>query len=87
MGSAIRLAQSSVGAAIALFGIGIAVLVAADYLVRPLVIGSAAKLPFLWVLFGIVGGLQSLGLLGLFLGPAVLACLLALWREWADGRK
>ena len=31
--------------------------------------------------------LRSFGLLGLFLGPAVLACLLALWREWADGRK
>ena len=56
VGSAILLAQSSVGAAIALFGIGIAVLVAADYFVRPLIIGSAAKLPFLWVLFGIVGG-------------------------------
>jgi hypothetical protein len=56
VGSAILLAQSSVGAAIALFGIGIAVLVAADYFVPPLIIGSAAKLPFLWVLFGIVGG-------------------------------
>ena len=56
VGSAILPAQSSVGAAIALFGIGIAVLVAADYFVRPLIIGSAAKLPFLWVLFGIVGG-------------------------------
>jgi len=86
LGSAILLAQASIGPAVALFGIGIVVLVAADYFVRPIVIGNAAKLPFLWVLFGIFGGLQSFGLLGLFLGPAVLACLLALWREWVEER-
>jgi predicted PurR-regulated permease PerM len=81
LGTVVLFAQSSPGAAIALFGIGTAVLIIADYFVRPLVIGNAAKLPFLWVLFGILGGLESFGLLGLFLGPAVLTCLLALWRE------
>ena len=50
---------------------------------RPILIGGAARLPFLWVLLGIFGGLETFGLLGLFLGPTIMATLLALWREWA----
>jgi predicted PurR-regulated permease PerM len=36
------------------------------------------------VLLGILGGLETLGLLGLFVGPAVMAVLISLWREWTD---
>lgn len=53
-----------------------------DNLVRPLVIGHTANIPFLIVLFGVLGGLAAFGLIGLFVGPVVLAVLLALWREW-----
>jgi len=60
---------------------GSIVVFVADHFVRPVLIGGAARLPFLWVLLGILGGLQSLGFLGLFLGPAVMAALIALWRE------
>jgi predicted PurR-regulated permease PerM len=42
------------------------------------------RLPFLWVLLGILGGIESFGFLGLFVGPAVMAALIALWREWTD---
>ena len=56
----------------------------ADHFVRPVLIGGAARLPFLWVLLGILGGLQTMGFLGLFLGPAIMAALIALWREWTD---
>jgi predicted PurR-regulated permease PerM len=35
------------------------------------------------VLLGILGGVESFGLLGLLLGPALLAVLVALWREIA----
>jgi predicted PurR-regulated permease PerM len=55
----------------------------AEYFVRPLLIGSSARLSFLWVLLGIFGGLSTFGLIGLFLGPAILAALIALWRELA----
>ena len=41
-------------------------------------------MPFLLVLLGILGGLQTMGFLGLFLGPAVMAALIALWREWTE---
>ena len=34
------------------------------------------------MLLGILGGVESFGLLGLFLGPAVMAALILLWREW-----
>ena len=40
-----------------------------------MLIGGATKLPFLWVLLGILGGVTAFGLFGLFLGPAVLAAL------------
>jgi predicted PurR-regulated permease PerM len=45
-------------------------------------IGGAARLPFIWVLFGLLGGLETLGFIGLFLGPAIMAALVALWRDW-----
>lgn len=52
-------------------------------LVRPLVISGVSRIPFLLVLFGVLGGLAAFGLIGLFVGPVILAILLALWREWA----
>ena len=55
-----------------------------DNLVRPLIISGVAKIPFLLVLFGVLGGLAAFGLIGLFVGPVILAILLALWREWAN---
>jgi predicted PurR-regulated permease PerM len=56
----------------------------ADHFIRPVVIGSATRLPFIWVLFGIFGGVTTWGLLGLFLGPAIMSALILLWREWTE---
>ena len=53
----------------------------ADHFIRPVLIGGATRLPFLWVLIGILGGVETLGLLGLFVGPATMAVLVMLWRE------
>jgi predicted PurR-regulated permease PerM len=78
----VLLVQSGVLPAAILFGLGCIVVFIADHFVRPVLIGGQAKLPFLWVLLGILGGLEGFGLVGLFLGPAVMAALLALWREW-----
>jgi predicted PurR-regulated permease PerM len=80
--AAYLLAAGAVMPAAGLLGFGIAVTFVADHFVRPALIGGAARLPFLWVLLGILGGLQTLGLLGLFLGPMVMAALISLWREW-----
>ena len=70
--------------AIIIFVFGSVLVFVADHFVRPVLIGGAARLPFLWVLLGILGGLQTMGFLGLFLGPAIMAALIALWREWTD---
>ena len=76
------LAQGSTIAAAIVVGVGFLVVFVADHFVRPFLIGGAARLPFLWVLLGILGGLETFGLLGLFLGPVVMAALVSLWREW-----
>ena len=54
-----------------------------DNIVRPLLISANTDIPFLLVLLGVLGGVLAFGLIGLFLGPIVLAVLLAVWREWA----
>jgi predicted PurR-regulated permease PerM len=47
-----------------------------------MLVRSVTKLGFIWVLMGSLGGLEALGLLGLFVGPVVLAMAGALWDEW-----
>ena len=82
LAAALVLAQGATVAAIVLFVFGMVVVFASDHFVRPVLIGGATKLPFLWVLLGILGGVEAWGLLGLFLGPAIMAALILLWREW-----
>ena len=72
----------SVLAAVGLFGFGAAVMLVGDNFVQPYLIGNAVRLPFLWVLIGIAGGVQTLGIVGLFVGPVVMAALVTIWREW-----
>ena len=69
-------------AAFAVFAWGAVVMLAGDNFVWPKLVGGAARLPFLLAFVGIFGGLASFGLLGLFLGPVVMAALLTIWREW-----
>ncbi|MFJ2988173.1 AI-2E family transporter [Collimonas sp. NPDC087041] len=61
---------------------GFVVVLVAEHFVRPLLIGSSTRLPFLLVLFGILGGAQTFGLLGLFIGPALMTVLTVMWRDW-----
>lgn len=72
------------GAGIGLLLWGTLVVSWIDNLVRPLVISGVARIPFLLVLFGVLGGVVAFGLIGLFVGPVILAILLALWREWVS---
>ncbi len=76
-------AGGSLAWAIAVLVIGALVTFTADHFVRPVLIGGATRLPFIWVLLGILGGVESWGLIGLFLGPAIMAALILLWREWS----
>jgi predicted PurR-regulated permease PerM len=82
----ILLTQGSVVSAIVIAVLGFVITFVADHFVRPTLIGNATRLPFLWVLLGILGGVETWGLLGLFLGPAIMAALILLWREWTGRR-
>lgn len=55
-----------------------------DNLIRPLVISNVTRMPFLLVMFGVLGGLAAFGLIGLFIGPVALAVATAVWREWLE---
>lgn len=73
--------NGSVPAAVGVGLWGTLVLFVADHFVRPGMIGNATRLPFLTVLFGILGGVETLGLVGLFIGPVVMVLFVALWYE------
>lgn len=64
-----------------IFVFGTLVVMAADYIVRPWLIQGSTELPFLAVLFGFLGGIASMGVVGLIIGPVILALLLVLLRE------
>jgi len=53
-----------------------------DNIMRPLLISSSAKIPFLFAMLGALGGLSAFGLIGLFIGPVSLALLMAVWDTW-----
>jgi len=63
------------------------VIFVADHFIRPVMIGDATRLPFLVVLLGILGGIEALGLIGLVVGPALMAVLMLLWREWVGSQQ
>ncbi len=53
-----------------------------DNVLRPILIRRGADLPLLLILVGVIGGLMSFGLVGIFLGPAVLAVTYTLLQAW-----
>lgn len=57
---------------------GIVVVSSIDNIVRPLVIGGQTKLPTALLFFGILGGLQMFGFVGVFAGPAIIAAFLSI---------
>jgi predicted PurR-regulated permease PerM len=57
-----------------------------DNFLRPLLIKQgAANLPLLLIFIGVIGGLISFGLIGIFIGPLVLAVTHTLLRAWLYG--
>lgn len=73
--------------AIGVMAWGVCIVSTADNVIRPLVISGATQIPFLLIMFGVLGGIASFGLIGLFIGPVILAVLLAIWREWLHETK
>ncbi len=57
---------------------GVLVAGSADNFLRPALVSGRAEIGALTAFFGVIGGLSAFGLVGLFLGPVVLALVLAL---------
>jgi predicted PurR-regulated permease PerM len=58
-----------------------------DNFLRPLLIKMGANLPLLLIFAGVIGGLISLGLIGIFVGPVVLAVGYTLLRDWVNDER
>lgn len=58
-----------------------------DNFIRPLLIRQGADLPLLLIFAGVIGGLLSMGLVGLFVGPVVLAVTWRLFEAWVGLRE
>jgi predicted PurR-regulated permease PerM len=67
--------------AVVLITVGMLVVLIADYLVRPLLIQGGTHLPFLAVLFGVFGGVITMGIVGLIIGPVLLVLLVVFFDE------
>ncbi len=76
--------SGSTGAGIALFIWGAVELFIVDKTLRPRLVGGPIRLPFLPTFFGLIGGVKTMGLVGLFVGPVLMALIVAIWREWLN---
>ncbi len=71
--------HSAAGTALACWGL--VVIFGADKLVRPAIVGPSTQLGFFWVLVGTLAGLETFGLVGIFVGPIVLRLVGAIWHD------
>ncbi|MEO6110712.1 MAG: AI-2E family transporter YdiK [Nitrospiraceae bacterium] len=55
-----------------------------DNILRPVLIKYGVDLPMLLVIAGVIGGLLAFGLIGIFVGPVVLAVAYTLFTAWID---
>lgn len=60
------------------------ILTTLDSLMRIYLIKKGADLPFLLILFGVIGGLLGFGVMGLFIGPVILALSYNFINAWVD---
>jgi predicted PurR-regulated permease PerM len=74
--------QGEVGHAIGMAIWGALLVSSIDNVLRPLLISGPTRVPFMLVFFGVIGGLASLGLLGMFVGPVLLAVCFGLLAEF-----
>jgi predicted PurR-regulated permease PerM len=82
------LATGHSGTAVAEFAYGALVVVgASDYFIRPMLVGGHGSMPALMMLIALFGGLEVFGLIGLILGPVLMALALATLRLYATEKR
>jgi predicted PurR-regulated permease PerM len=65
---------------------GVFAISSVDNIVRPYLISQSSKLPFALIFCGVIGGALAFGLVGIFLGPTLLAIAFRLIDEWSSDR-
>ena len=70
--------------ALLLFAFGAGIVGTIDNLLKPLLISGRGEVPTLAVFIGVLGGLSAVGLVGMFLGPVVIALALELLEFLAE---
>jgi predicted PurR-regulated permease PerM len=58
------------------------VAVTLDNVLRPVLIKKGADLPLLLIMSGVIGGVLAFGVIGLFIGPVLLAVVWTLLASW-----
>ncbi len=56
-----------------------------DNIIRPVLIRKGADMPLVMIFAGVIGGLLAFGIIGLFIGPVVLAVAYTLLKAWVGG--
>jgi len=64
--------------ALILSGCGAAVIAQIDALVRPYIVGGRTKMNNLLIFFALLGGVEAFGLMGIFIGPVIVAVAIVL---------
>ncbi len=74
--------QGQTGWAIFVLGWNLVLVGSLDNIVRPYLISRGAKLPTVLIFFGVLGGVVAFGIVGVFLGPVLLAVAYTLFQDW-----
>ncbi len=70
--------------AIAILAWGMAVISISDHVIKPRLVGHSTSLGFLSSMVAILGGMKTMGLIGIFIGPALFALGASIWNEFTD---
>jgi len=66
-----------------IWGLGVS---SVDNVIKPWLISQGSAMPFILIFFGVLGGALGFGVIGVFLGPTLLALLYRLVEEWSAAR-
>jgi predicted PurR-regulated permease PerM len=79
--------QDTMGWGIFMLVWGLFLISGVDNVVKPLLISHGSHLPFMLILFGVMGGVLAFGFVGVFIGPTLLAVGYSLIKEWAASNR
>jgi predicted PurR-regulated permease PerM len=78
--------QDKTGWGIFMLGWGLLGISSVDNVLRPFIISQGSKMPFALIFCGVIGGALAFGLVGVFLGPTLLAVAFRLIEEWSSSQ-